>query len=769
LKKRYLCMGVGAFATGIVLLSQQIVFFAVILSVMLILGVGLLFKNKTAVFIYAILFLAGGLYGYWAYNKTTELHRYTEKPCSGQMYVTDIETLGGKYVTVKACVTEVDNEKVNETVLFTIYGIENIRVNTVVHFKNLQFKIPEKARNDGGFDYNRYLKSKGIYFTASAYVEDLRASGTDGAGIFRFFRTLKQQFAERCGKIFGESHAKGIIPAILTGNDIYISKELKNVFSDAGITHILVASGLHVSVIIMIASFILLPFRKKRWIYEILLGIFITGFALLVGYTPSMTRAVASFFIYYIARKLIRSADPPTVLFEAMAVILLVNPMSIYDLSFQLSFSAVFGILMFTPHITEKLLLFMPCPSLMGLLPEKILRFVLKVNSIATNAAAVSVSAQLGVFPFLINSFGGMAVFTVFINIIISFTIPVLYGFGILAVSLNLEPFVTGTKWLCDLLYKLAEFTVSIPGNNMNLPKNYVVTLAVILFVVSCLLRCKIQKFKPFFEPCVYSCAAAVVVSCLIVSYIPHNKAKVTFLNVGHGDCAVIRLSDNKTIVVDTGTESMCDFEVIPYLERQNVHKIDYLFLSHSDSDHAGGVKILTETMKVENVVTGKAYKLEVGNLKHQTVRKGDIINVENARFEILHAPKTAENDNDSSVVMRMDFGESSFLFTGDISNNVESLIEKADADVLKVAHHGADNSSSKEFLSRVTPKISVLSLQKNNRFGHPDAETLKRLENASEWVLRTDEDKTITIMCDLEGNIKLTKKPERTIINNRK
>lgn len=758
MKRRYLCLGVGAFALGIVIFDWNMLAFCLVWAIMLFWGVALLFKRKTAILVYAFLLLTGGLYGNYFNTKNSPLDKYADNPCSGEMYVTDIDHFDKEraYITVRAVVTKVNDEKINEPVLLSIYGISDIKVNTVIHFGELKFKIPETARNDGGFDYNRFLKSKGIYYTASADVNDLKASGTDGFFIMKFFRTLKQQFAKRCERVFGESYAKGIIPAILTGNDIYVSKEVKDVFADAGITHILVASGLHVSIVVLIASFLLFPFRKKRWIYDLLLGVFIVCFALLVGYTPSIIRAVASFFIYFIARKLLRSADPITILFEAMAIILIVNPLSIYNLSFQLSFSAVFGILVFTSHIAERLSWFVPLPRFLGLLSEKLFKGILRGSNMATSAAAVSVSAQLGVLPFMVNSFGGMAIFTIFVNIIISFIIPVLYGVGIVAVICNLEPFVTLTKWICTLIFKMAEITVSIPGNNMQLPKNFVVTLAVTLFVAACLLRCKVPKFKPFFEPCVYSCTAVIVASCLIVSYIPSNMAKVTFLNVGHGDCAVIRLSNNKTIVVDTGTENMCDFEVIPYLERQNIGKIDYLFLSHGDDDHAGGAKILAENIKVDTVVTGQAYQYQVENANHRIVKKGDKIKVENACFEILYAPDAAKNDNDSSVVMRMDFGKSSFLFTGDITKNAEPLVDNVDTDVLKVSHHGAKNASTGEFLKRVSPMYSVISLQKNNTYNHPDEETLERLQKVSKKVLRTDRDKTITIFCDKNGNFRV-------------
>ena len=113
-----------------------------------------------------------------------------------------------------------------------------------------------------------------------------------------------------------------------------------------------------------------------------------------------------------------------------------------------------------------------------------------------------------------------------------------------------------------------------------------------------------------------------------------------------------------------------------------------------------------------------------------------------------------------------MDFGKSSFLFTGDTSEKVEPLLENIDADVLKVSHHGAKGASEDAFLSRVTPEISVISVEKNNSYDHPDKGVLERLKKHSKFVLRTDRDKTITITCDTDGNLKLTKRLEKLIID---
>ena len=754
---------------GIVLCIIGTEIFTVLCALGVISGFVMLLKRKVSLLIFALLFLGGGIYGNYTNTKITTLEKYADIPCSGEMFVTDIDSLGDEYVRVKATVTKIDEETINEPVLFTIYGIKDIDVNKRIYFDNLKFKIPDEERNDGGFNNNRYLKSIGIRVTAGAEVNKLKASGSDGFVVFKFFRTLKQEFARRCKSIWGESHASGIIPAILVGNDIYISGEVNGLFSGAGITHILVASGMHVAVVALIFSFLLFPFRNKRWIYNLLLGTAIICFAMLVGYAPSIVRAVTAYFIYLIARKLLRSADPVTVLFEAMTVILVINPMSVYSLSFQLSFSAVFGIIVFTPHLIERLSWFLNLPVWSLKLRGKLMKLVLWVRNWIINSAAVSMSAMLGVLPIMMNAFGGSSVFSVFINIIIAVTVPAIYGLGIVSVIFNVEPFVTLTKWLCDALVAMAEFTVEIPGNYMSFSQSNILTVSITVFVIACLIRCKIKKFTPFFEPVVFACALAVVMACPIISYIPPNEAEVAFLNVGQGDCAVIRLADRKTVVVDTGTESMCVYELLPYLGRKNITEIDTLIISHNDNDHAGGVVVLTQSVKVDKIVTNQFVGYDFEDTEHISVRKGDKFSVGNAGFEVLSPDEKHKSDNDNSLVVRMDFGESSFLFTGDAGEKIEKELENVDVDVLKAAHHGAKNTNTQEFLQRVSPKYCVISVDKDNSYGHPDENVLGRLEYISDAVFRTDRDKTITVNCDIEGNLKLTNRLNRIIINNRK
>lgn len=770
LKGRYFCVATGVFATGIVFFGCPFYLFWITFAVMALLGAGFVIKSRKVYFIIlALMFLVGGMYGNYTENcyKTSALYEYTQKPCSGKFLVTEIDARYENSVRVRAKVIQIEDKKVSEPILFTIYNLSDVKVNTIVEFSELKFKIPDGARNRGGFDYNRYLKSKGIYFTAAATREDLSAKGEGGFLLFKYCRALKQQIDYRCANVFGKSNAAQMMPALLVGNDVSLSDQINDLFSMAGITHILVASGMHVAVVLIICSILLYPFRKNRYLYNIITSVVVLLFAIIVGLHPSIIRAVVAYFMYLIARNTLRCADSVTVLFEAMFVILLINPLSIYNLSFLLSFGSVFGIITLSPHIIKWLTCFVYTPNMIvrfvNLFPKSAGEWITNtskyITRMAVSAAAVSIAAQIGVFPIMVKAFNGSAIMSLFINVGISLLIPFVYILGIAALITGLEPYVTLAKCMCDILVKGAEITAKIPGNIMSFASSNLITVGCTLLAISVFLRCKVKNFKKWFDISVAICCVMVLTGACVSFYIPKDKVMVEFLNVEQGDCVVIRTKD-KAVMIDTGTQSMCSLEVVSYLKREGIEKLDALILSHSDSDHSGGAELLNSSVKIEEVFTNIWFDPNLDGVKRTIVKSGDEFCVGDACFLVLSPDKEANfsSDNDSSLVIRMDFGESSFLFTGDAGSDIENNLENVDVDVLKVSHHGAKSASTEEFLKKVSPEFSVISVDKDNSYGHPDKDVLKRLEGLSGEVLRTDRDYTITFMADKTGEISLTK-----------
>ncbi len=244
------------------------------------------------------------------------------------------------------------------------------------------------------------------------------------------------------------------------------------------------------------------------------------------------------------------------------------------------------------------------------------------------------------------------------------------------------------------------------------------------------------------------------------------GELEVNIVDVGQGDCIVTILPDNKILMIDSGDNGH-ENEVFEFLDSKNITTIDYLVATHPHSDHIGSMPEVIEKYEIVNfympkaIHTSSTYKKMIENLqkkslKINTARAGKTFIDESgvtARF-IAPVEESYEDLNYYSAVIRLDFGETSFLFTADMEEpNENELLEydknSLDADVLKVAHHGSSTSSTKKFLDAVSPEYSVISCGKNNDYNHPHREILERLENLDTEVYRTDTHGTVTFVSD--------------------
>lgn len=242
-----------------------------------------------------------------------------------------------------------------------------------------------------------------------------------------------------------------------------------------------------------------------------------------------------------------------------------------------------------------------------------------------------------------------------------------------------------------------------------------------------------------------------------------NGELSVHFIDVGQGDAALI-LSGGEAMLIDTGIYEGAQ-ELIDYIHAQGVQKLTYAVATHPHSDHIGAMdEVITKFpiesfLKTEAVNDNKPYRYmmeELADKKTNVInpQPGDSYQLGQAQFTVL-APLSMDygsNLNNSSIVIRLDYGDTSFLFTGDAEIEEElDLVENgiAPADVLKVGHHGSETSSSNTFLDAVRPACAVISCGKDNRYGHPDAEVLKRLEERNVEILRTDEKGSIVFHSD--------------------
>lgn len=246
------------------------------------------------------------------------------------------------------------------------------------------------------------------------------------------------------------------------------------------------------------------------------------------------------------------------------------------------------------------------------------------------------------------------------------------------------------------------------------------------------------------------------------VPKIDSKKLQIYFLDVGQADSIFIT-NNGENMLIDAGNNEDGKL-VVDFLKSMNITKIDYLIGTHPHEDHIGGLDDVINEMDIGKIFmpkkssTTKTFKdvltaISNKNLKVKAPKVGDKFNVGNAVCEVMSIENDADNANEASIVIEMTYSSQKFLFTGDMETNNEKARDWNDIDVLKVAHHGSRTSSSKLFLSQTLPEVAVISLGKDNDYGHPHEEVVKRLENVEATIYRTDESGTILLVSDGEEN----------------
>ncbi len=248
---------------------------------------------------------------------------------------------------------------------------------------------------------------------------------------------------------------------------------------------------------------------------------------------------------------------------------------------------------------------------------------------------------------------------------------------------------------------------------------------------------------------------------------VPDGEMAVHFLDVGQGDCSLIVMPNGQTVLIDASTKDEAD-NILEYISNQNVTHISYFILTHPHADHIGSAQKIVETLSIGKIVmpdvqtdTATFEKLLIAidkkNIPVHIAKVGDIISLENANMKILGPVKKTDDLNNMSIVLRFDYGKTSFVFTGDAEKPSEAdMLDKFSssefrADVIKIGHHGASTSSSTEFLSAIKPDYAVISCGKDNSYGHPHTETINTLNSLGIKYFRTDKVGNIVFSSDGE------------------
>jgi len=618
---------------------------------------------------------------------------------------------------------------------------------------------PIGRKNFGEFDYELYLARERIFAFLNIWAEkDIQKIGEENSNFFTYFSLL---IRNKIKKIIEQTLQKPynyLLLGMMLGEKGLIPPEIKEIFAEAGIMHILAVSGLHVG-IIAAALFFLLNFLKlpKKLKFTILI-LFLIIYASITGYQPSVLRATIMFALLIGGKLINRNRNLFLSLFFAAFLILLLNPLVLYDAGFLLSFMVTFFLIYLSPLLQEQF--------------SKVLVWI-------KDPLSISIASWIGIFPLSAYFFNKVSIISIVVNIfIVPLTgIALILGFITFFIGLVSIPLA---YLIANINFIVLKMILLISKYFSLLPFSFIYTAQPAIFVIFLyylLIFLAIEIFyKNIFPPKIKIKATILILSAVLVVIIvqvfsPLDNLKVNFINVGEGDCILIEAPKKYNILIDGGGTPLSTFDVggkvvIPYLRRKGINKINLLILTHPDLDHLEGLLAVLREFKVDMALDSglicdvSEYRefisiIKEKNIPYYQAKAGDnFVFSNNLEMLLLNPIHTSnlynESDfNNASIVIKLFYKNTDFLFTGDIEEAAEKKLlvwqNILKSDVLKVAHHGSSSSSSLEFLEKVNPLIAVISVGKNN-FGHPSEKIIERLKDKNIAVYRTDQNGTVII-----------------------
>lgn len=656
--------------------------------------------------------------------------------------------------------------RVNGRVLLRIYDDAlDIHFGDTIKAEVL-LKEPPLPDNFGEFNYRDYLARDKIFLTGTIKNNKIKIVKTNNnTDITSIIYLIKNSIENKINKLY-QSNQGSLIKAIIIGDRSGISKELAGIFQDSGIMHLLAISGLHVGIIAMALFFILsaIPEDIIKKIYKyLIIVIILAGYTAMTGFRPSVCRAALMFSLVIISKSFGRPYHIYNSLYLSALLILLWNPLYISDAGFLLSFIVTFFIISIAP-ILENRLDFLP--------------------SYLAKSFSLSLSAWLGIAPLSAYFFYKISFIAIIANIVIIPLTGVVLILSLISIvmsylSLNIASiFSLINEFFIALLIMIGKKLSLLPFAYRYIAQPEIIS--VILYYIIILLFFYTLHFWSDYNYQEKQKKSFLIISFTLIFLFVNilytsSLLEVHFINVGQGDCIFIQTPGKENILIDGGGTVFNDYDVgknkvIPYLRRKGIQKIDMMFLTHPDLDHLEGLVSILKEMSVDKVFDTEltcesmtyleflSLIQENKDISYYKIKAGDIIEInKNLNIFVLNPDKSncysSEADfNNNSIVLKLQYKNANFLFTGDIEKEIEVKLLSEDicleSDILKVAHHGSSSSSYGIFLETVNPEVAVISVGDNN-FGHPDSDVVNRLENVCQRVFRTDLNGTILVKSD--------------------
>lgn len=575
---------------------------------------------------------------------------------------------------------------------------------------------------DNTFNYKKYLYNQGIYNVIEiTNINKIKSNRN-------IFYSMKTCLINRGRKL---SKSYPYVNSLILGNNSFLGDDVLGSYRNNGISHLFAISGLHISVFMMIINKILSKFgigEKKRCI---IIVFFLLYYMFLTNFSMSVMRG-GIFTILILINKLLK-LDIKTInlLLFTLAIIIFINPLFLYNLGLQFSYIITLFLILYKDIINRFK------NGILKLLLTSFLSFVVA-------------------YPITVNNFFQVNFLSILYNIFfVPYVSYILLPFTLIS---YLFPFFDNLLYLLIKIIEQASLILERFDTFKIIMCKLDLSILVSYYVVLCILLsfAKKRKVKYLFF--------------IFFFYFMHfinpfkNSNYVYMFDVNQGDSILINVNDNVTLI-DTGgvvmysdnnyTYQLSNNRILPYLKSKGIRRIDNLLISHGDFDHMGEAVNIVNNFKVGKVIfnCGSYNDLEKNlidvlnkkNIKYYSCV--DEIEIDSYKLKFLNT-KDYDNENDNSNVVYFNYNNIKFLFMGDAGINREKDILKKYSlekiDFLKVGHHGSNTSSGEEFINNINPKYSLISVGKNNRYGHPKDSVLNTLNDSK--IYRTDKDGSVEI-----------------------
>jgi len=581
-----------------------------------------------------------------------------------------------------------------------------------------EIKEPNVNTNFGLFNYKNYLKSKKIFYTFT--VENIKVLNENVSFLYKIKNTIINRIENLQNKEY--------LYAFIMGDSSHIEESVRESYQTNGISHLLALSGMHVT---LLFSTILKALNKiKKTKLNFLMVCILLGFYLfLTGAPPSLVRATLLFVILNISKIGNIKIKTSYALSLIFCLLMMYNKYYIYNMGFLLSFTVCFYLTLFN----------------------------IKGRNYFESLLLTSIVAFIAGTPIIISNYNTINILSVLLNLLF---VPLV---TFLVFPLSIIYILTNTfGFLLNFFINILELlSVVLSKVSVTFILKDIGAFIIIYIIIGIFVLKKIKQKK-------YRYLLLYLLLFMFHSNLFSIYPEVTFLDVGQGDSYLIELPYNKgNILIDTGGVISYKEEwakrkspysigldtIIPYLKKRGIKKLNYLILTHGDYDHMGEAINLVNNFKVEKVIFNNdtfndlelnlVKILKEKNIKYYKNMKS--ISLDKNKLHFLNN-ELYDNENDNSNVIYTELNNHKFLFMGDAGVEVEkNIIEKynlQNIDVLKVGHHGSKTSSGKKFINEINPEYGVISVGKNNRYGHPNDGVLENLEDSN--IYRTDQDGSI-------------------------